>query len=290
MTRGAVFLLLAALLFSGMSVLVKLAGETLPSAMMVAARALVTLVMSLVWLRLLGVSPWGQQKKLLLLRGAFGFAGLACFFFAITRLPLAEVTVLHYVNPVITSVAAAVVLKEGAPRRLWVAITLSLAGVLVVTRPALLFTSPADLDGAGVVAALFGAVASAGAYVTVRRLRSTEHPLVIVLWFSMVALPASVPLVAPVFVWPEGMEWLLLVAIGVITQLAQVCLTKGLTLVPAGPATTLGYVQIVFAAGWGALLFEEELTGYTAIGTLLVLFGAVVVLRSQAAGMRAPAA
>lgn len=287
-TRGLVHLLGAAFLFSVMSLLVKLAGQTLPSAMMVLARAVVTLVLGYAWVRRAGLSPLGNRRPLLVLRGLFGFVGLFSFFLALTRLPLAEATVIHYVNPVLTAIFAALFLKERVRPSLVVALVLSFGGVVLVARPAAL-VGGASLDPVGVLAALVGAVGAAAAYVTVRKLRESDDPLVIVLYFSVVATPASLPLVAPVWVWPQGVEWLLLLGIGAVTQVAQVLLTRGLALVPAGPATAVGYVQIAFAALWGVLLFGEVPTAWTFVGALLIVGGtlAVALPRRQGAGRSA---
>jgi drug/metabolite transporter (DMT)-like permease len=260
-----------------MSVLVKEAGERLPSPMMVLARAVVTLVISAAWLRHAGVSPVGKRHGLLLLRSALGFTALACFFYAVTALPLAEATVIHYLNPVLTALLAGVFLKERISASLVFALVASFAGVLLVTRPAALLDA-GSLPPVGIAAALGGAVASAGAYTTVRKLRASDDPLVIVFYFAAFAVPASIPLVAPVFVMPSGGEWFLLLGIGVATQLGQVFLTRGIALVPAGRATALGYVQIVFAAAWGALLFGERPGVYTLAGGALVFVGAAVLV------------
>jgi drug/metabolite transporter (DMT)-like permease len=277
-TRGLLYLISAALCFSAMSVAVKLAGERLPSQMMVLARALVTCVLSWLWLRRAGLSPRGNHRPLLVVRSLFGFSALACFFFAVTRLPLTEVTVIHYLNPVFVAVIAAFVLKERAGAPLVAAVVISLAGVALVARPAVFFGDVGDLDAMGVAAAFGGAVLSAGAYTTVRKLRETDDPLVIVFWFAAIAVPLSALLVAPVFVMPRGAEWLLLGAVGVSTQLAQVFFTRGLALVRAGPATTIGYVQIVFATTWGLLFFDEVPTLLTLAGTLLIFAGTVVLV------------
>lgn len=275
--RGIVYLLSAALFFSLMSLFVKLAGERLPSPMLVLARAIVTLVLSFALLRRAGIPPLGNHKRLLVLRAAFGFLGLVFFFYALTVLPLAEVTVIHYLNPLFTALLAALVLKERMGPALWVALLVGLAGIVLVARPSFLFGGGSPLPPLGVAAALAGSLAAAAAYTTVRQLRKTDHPLVIVFYFSLIAVPASLPLVIPVFVWPRGVEWLWLLAIGVTTQVAQVHMTRGLSLVPAGPGTAVGYVQIALAATWGALIFGERPGVHTLIGTLLVLSATLLV-------------
>lgn len=260
-----------------MSLFVKLAGERLPSSMLVLARAIVTFVISVVVLRRARLPMFGNHKPLLLLRGLFGFGGLVFFFYGLTALPLAEATVIHYLNPLFTAVLAALVLKERMSPLLALSLLLGLAGVLLVARPSFLFGEGSALPPLGVASALAGSLVAAGAYTTVRQLRKTDHPLVIVFYFSLVAVPASIPLVVPSFVMPEGIEWLWLLLIGVTTQIAQVQMTRGLALVPAGPGTAVGYVQIALAAAWGAFFFGERPGLYTVLGTLLVLVAVLLV-------------
>lgn len=269
----------AALLFSLMSVQVKLAGRLLPVEMLVLARGLVTLVMSFVWLRAAGISPWGHNRPLLVLRGVFGLGGLACFFYAVTTLPLAEVTVIHYLNPVFTTLIAAQVLRERVGRTLLIALVVSLCGTVLVARPTFIFGHAGALPLAGALAALGGALFSACAYVTVRALTKKDHPYVIVFFFPLVAVPATLPFALRAWVWPTPTGWALMLGIGVTTQLAQVLLTKGLQLVPAGRGTAIAYVQILFAATWGLFVFGETPTWTTGIGALLIASSTVALVR-----------
>ncbi|MEM1029442.1 MAG: DMT family transporter [Myxococcota bacterium] len=275
--RGAMFLVGAAFFFSLMSVQVKLAGDELPVEMLVLARGIVTLVLSFSILRLRGVSPWGHDRRRLVLRGALGTGGLVCFFTAITLLPLAEVTVIHYLNPVLTALLAARLLGERIPTRLWAAIVVSGAGILLVTRPVGLLTASEPLATWGIVAALGGALFSAGAYTTVRRLRLTDRADVIVFYFPLVAVPALFPFALRAWVWPTTRGWLLMLGIGVVTQIAQVLLTRGLALMPAGRGTAIGYVQIAFASAWGWGLFDEPMAPATILGATLIV-GATIAL------------
>jgi len=282
--RGIPRLVAAAFCFSIMSVLVKTAGKDLPVEMLVLARGVVTLVLSFALLRRLKISPWGNDKKRLLLRGVFGTGGLACFFYAVTALPLAEVTVIHYLNPILTALLAAAVLKERIGVGLVVAIVIAIAGMILVTQPALLFGREAvDLPPLGVLAALGGATFSACAYVTVRRVIRTDDPHVVVFYFPMVAVPVVLPFAIHSWIWPTPKGWLLLLGIGVVTQVAQVLLTQGLALVPAGQGTAVGYIQIVFAAIWGLLLFGETPSLTTGIGAALIVLAtsSLMVLRQR---------
>lgn len=272
----------SALAFSVMAVLVKALGVHLPSHEIVLARALITLGLTWVLLRRARVRLWGQHKGLLVLRGVFGFSALSCVYYCLTRMPIAEATVIQYVNPVFTAIGAAIFLREGVSRGLGLSFVFCLVGVVLVARPALLFGETVSRLDPGVVAiALLGAVLSAGAYVCVRRLGASEHPLVIVFYFPLVALPFSLPLVARDAVMPQGLDWWMLLGVGVSSQLGQVWLTRAMQVETAGRATGLSYLQIVFAAGWGALLFGEVPDLLTVLGAGLIVLGAVVIARSE---------
>jgi len=283
---GVRFMLGSALAFSVMSALVKYAGARLASQELVFARSVVAIAISVALLRRAGVHTLGTRRWLLLARGIWGYAALSCGFYAMTMLPLAEATMIQYLHPVFTAMLAAVVLGERADRSLAASVLLGSAGVLLVTRPSFLFDAGGvALHPLGVAAALGGALLTAVAYVGVRELARTEHPLVIVLWFPLVSLPASLPATVASGVWPRGFEWLVLLGVGVFAQIGQVCLTRGLALEPAGRAMAISYVQIAFATLWGVLFFGEVPGVATLLGSLLVICGTAIgaraVLRRQ---------
>jgi drug/metabolite transporter (DMT)-like permease len=287
-SKGMGYVAQAAFWFSLMSLLVKYAGDRIPSLEIVLVRAVVTLVMSWFLIRRAGIVPWGRRKGLLLLRGFLGFLALTCFYYSVVHIPLADATVIHYTNPVYTALLAAWFLGERLQTRTVVCAAVSLAGVVFIARPAFLFggLGAVPIEPIYLAAAIAAAVFSAGAYVTVRKLGKSEDPLVVVFYFPLVTLPLVLPLVVPQWVWPTPLEWLALVGVGVTTQIAQVNLTRGLTLEKAGKAMTAGYLQIVFAAVWGALFFSEWPDALGIAGAVVVV-GSTLVLARSGLGKRA---
>ena len=271
---GLRYMASSAFFFSLMSVFVKVAGQRLPSMEIVMARSVVGLTISAWFVRRSGVGFRGVRRRMLILRGIFGFVALACFYYALVHLPLADATVIQYTNPVWTVLLAAAFIGEGVRLRQIGLALLSLCGVLLVARPTFLFggsTTPLDpfAVGVGLVAALFSALA----YITVRVLRKTENPMVIVFWFALVSTTASIPFTVPVALVPTPIEVLALLGVGVCTHIGQWSLTHGLMRERAGRAISVGYLQIVFAAVWGILFFAE-------IPGLLSIAGAVLIIAS----------
>jgi drug/metabolite transporter (DMT)-like permease len=282
MPRAAGHMLLSALAFSLMTLFVKLAGARLPTQEIVLARALLTLLFTLAALQRAGVAPLGSKRPLLWLRGVTGSLALLCVYYAVTHLPLAEATVLQYLYPPITAGLAALLLHERLDRAVFVSLGLGIAGVVIVAQPNALFGLHSQpLPPLALVAAIGGAILSSCAYVIVRKLGATEHPLVIVLYFPIVALPTSFPGLLEHFVWPRGREWLWLLMVGVSTQIGQVSITRALSLDAASRTAAYSYVQVPLAALWGGLFFDVWPNAYSALGALLILGGALLNLRAR---------
>jgi drug/metabolite transporter (DMT)-like permease len=264
----------SALSFSLMGVCVKQVGGRIPAAEVVLARAIVSVALSWWMLRRAGIPPWGQRRWLLIWRGAIGTAALLCVYAALAALPLASATVLQYLYPPFTALLAWLMLGERIGKRVLAAMALGWLGVLLVAQPG----GSMALAWQPVLIAVGGALFTALAYVSVRSLGQSEHPLVIVFYFPLVALPLSLPLVALHPVLPTPVELLWLLGVGLFTQLGQVYLTRSLMALPAARATAISYVQVVFAGGWGWLLFGEAIDAWTIAGAALVLAATLVSL------------
>jgi drug/metabolite transporter (DMT)-like permease len=287
---GVQCMVLSAFFFSLMSLSVKVAGLRIPTFELMFARgALVTLVAGLDLARR-GVALRGADTRSLLLRGTVGFVALGCFYYSVVHIPLAEATVIHFTNPLFTTLIAAVFLGERARPRELALTAVGLLGVVVMVRPAgLPGMSSAPLPLLPVVASIAAAVLAAVAYTLVRHLRRHDYML-IVFYFAGLTSLAALPLMLPAFVWPRGAEWPLLIAVGLTTLFGQVFLTLGLQRERAGPATTIGYVQIVFASVWGALVFGDLPMPATLLGAAVIVASTVLLarLRHEPAAPPAP--
>jgi drug/metabolite transporter (DMT)-like permease len=267
--------------FAGMTAAAKFVGARLPLFEIVFVRAALSVLVTLWLLRRARVPAFGSRRPLLLLRGVFGFLGVSCSFYAVIHLPLAEATLLQFTHPLFTLALAALVLGERIERGVLLGVPLSVLGVLAVARPNALFgATSAPLDSFAVGVALAGAFFAADAYVSVRHLaRTGEHPLAIVLSFPLVTVVLALPLMLRELVWPTAVEWAWLLGAGACAQVGQMCLTRGIQLLPASRATVFSYTQIVFAAALGALLFAERPDAWTLAGGALVLCGAWLASR-----------
>lgn len=276
---GVRFMILSALGFALMTACVKYVGQYgIPVFEIVAARALVSLVISYLDVKRKRISIWGNNKPLLFLRGVMGTIALMCVYYAVTTLPLAEATILQYTHPVFTSLLAVLFLKEKIQFSTVICILLCLLGVFAMVYPSMSLELASSLPLLSVLVAILGAFGSAIAYVIVRKLSKSEDSSVIIFYFPMVALPVSLALIGDNFVMPDFHLTLFLIFIGLFTQVGQIGLTKAMQTQTAGKASAYSYVQIVFSILLGIAFFNEVPSAWTYAGGALIVAGALVNL------------
>ena len=274
---GPRYMVISALAFALMAALVKEAGQLgIPLLQIIFVRALVSVVLSLIDIRRARVHPLGHRRGLLFARGLSGFLALIGVFYALIHLSMAQATVLQYVHPVFTALLAFLFLAERPTSATLTCIALSLLGLACIVAPYWMVGAAAQAPLWPVLAGLGGAFGSGVAYTLVRKLVTTEHPSVIVLYFPLVCAPGTLLLGGADFIWPDAHGWWVLLGVGCFTQLGQLALTKAMQRDAASRVTSLSYVQIIFAAILGWLAFGEIPSQATLLGGGLILLGAIV--------------
>ena len=279
--KGIRFLIGSGLAFSLMSVCVKAIGGRIPISELVFARATISIIITRFFLYKNKINPWGYQKRLLIIRGLLGTVALFCIFKALTILPIATATVIQYIYPTFTVISAYIILKEFISIRIVYSIIIGWIGILLVSQPEFTTNSNVQETILAIIIAIFGALMTSLAYICVRKLSSREHPLVIIYYFPLVSIPLSIPFVINDFVLPTGTDWFWIIGIGIFTQIGQLFITEGLTLLPAGQATSLNYSQVIFASIWGVLIFQEAITSSVYVGGICVLISTIISISAS---------
>ena len=273
------YMLVSAMGFALMAACVKMAaGRGIPILEIVAARSLVSLALSYFDVRRRNVPLWGTHRVLLASRGLVGALALICVYYAVATLPLAEATLLQYMHPVFTALLGLLLLKERILLSTMACIALSICGLVVMLEPGIFNRTAPALPQFSVLIAILGAFGSAVAYVLVRRLSQREDAAVIIFYFPLIALPLSVILLGDQFVVPDTESLLLLLLVGVFTQVGQLGLTHAMRYETAGKAAAYSYVQVIFAVALGWALFGELPPLWTWAGGSLIILGALLNL------------
>jgi drug/metabolite transporter (DMT)-like permease len=215
----------------------------------------------------LQISFWGNNKPILLLRGAVGTLSLLCFFYSLQNLPLATAVTISNLIPIFALVLSVLFIKEKITWLQGSFFLLSFAGVALLKG----FDSRVDLWDLSI--ALLAAFFTACAHFTVRKLRDTDHPWIIIFYFPLVAIPLIVPYSIIHWVWPTAFEWLMLFLIGVFTHIGQVFLTYAYAKEEVSGVTNIYYIGILLSLMYGYLFFDETFPFLSYLGMALIVLG-----------------
>ncbi|MCB9263241.1 MAG: DMT family transporter [Flavobacteriales bacterium] len=273
MTYGIKMMIWAGLTFAFMNVFIKLTPG-IPSSEIVFFRAIISLILSAVILKRKRMSFWGNNRKVLILRGLFGTMALVMFFYSLHKLPLAAAMVVHYLSPIFTAVIAHFYLRE---KLKWVQVlffSISFAGILLMKQV------DERLQWFPVLAGVGGALFSGAAYNCIRKLKFTENSNVIIFYFPFLAVPITlaIVLITGNWVWPSVKEYGYLVIIGVLTQIAQHFLTKAYQSEMANKVAAVSNLGVIYGLVLGYLIFNDVFNVWSILGMALVVIGVVLNL------------
>lgn len=262
-------MLVSTIAFSLMQLCVKFL-EHLPTHELILFRSLISLLLSLSVLLPKGINPLGNNRKFLLLRGIFGVTALSLFFITLQNIPLASAVTIQYLSPIFTAVIAIFVLGEKMKKVQWLFFLLAFIGVAMLKG----FDERVSLFyfGLGILSAFF----AGAAYNCIRLVKDTDHPLVVVLYFPMVATPIMLVLSYYEWVMPNGWDWALILLLGVFTQIGQVFMTKALQTEKANLVASLKYLGSIYALAYGYFIFDETYGLLSLLGIVLILLGVIL--------------
>lgn len=265
-------MLLAGIFFALMNVSVKFIPH-IPAIEIIVFRSIFSLIFSYLVLKKQKVNVFGNNKKWLIIRGVVGSIGLISFFYTLQNIPLASAVTIQYLSPIFTTIFGVFLLKEKVKPIQFFFFAISFGGVLVIQG----VDTRVDMFWAtiGIISAIFSGLA----YNVIRKLKNTEHPLVIIFYFPLVTLPFA--LIVSAFGWvnPVGLDWAILLFIGFCTQTAQYFLTIAYQNANVSKIASLTYIGIVYALIFGFFFFEETFNALVYIGMGLVLLGILLNMR-----------
>ncbi len=265
-------MLLAGVFFALMNVSVKYIPH-IPAIEIILFRSIFSLVFSYIFLKNQKIYVFGNNKKLLIIRGIVGSIGLITFFYTLQKIPLASAVTIQYLSPIFTTILGIFLVKERVRPIQFLFFAISFAGVVLVqgfdARVNWLYAA------IGLISALFSGLA----YNVIRRLKNTEHPLVIIFYFPLVTLPVAGLISYFNWVNPVGWDWAILLWIGICTQTAQYFMTVAYQNANVSKISSLTYIGIVYALIFGFFFFGETYNAMAYAGMGLVLLGVILNYR-----------
>ena len=272
--KGAVYMVASAVLFASMAASVRVVSRELPNAPIVFFRHFIMLGFLLPWLARQGRHALDTDDLPgHLVRGLAGVSAVACYFYAIARLRLADAVLLNQSMPLFIPLVERFWLGETVPRRLWGVLALGFVGLLFILKPGSGVFEPAALVG------LSSAGLAAIAQVGIRRLTRTEPVTRIVFYFGLVASVVALP--PALYSWrsPSPAGWAVLLLMGVFATVGQLTLTRAYVHAPAARVGPFLYVGPVFAGVLDWALWGRLPDPLFVVGAVLVVSAATLALK-----------
>jgi drug/metabolite transporter (DMT)-like permease len=273
-------------LFSIMDALINWLSATYPVPQLVVFNALFALIpIALLIVRRGGLLQLRTGRLgLPLLRGALGMVGSFLAFYAYSRLPLADAYAIIFATPLLITALSVPILGEAVGWRRWSAVVVGFVGVLIMLRPGV---API---GAGSIAALGAACASACAILLVRKLSVTETTTSIAFYSSLTILVVMSALFGHGFVMPGIFDLALMAASGLLGGSALLILIAAYRRSPAALVAPFQYSQMLWAIVLGALFWGDLPEAAMLLGASIVAASGLFILYRETALGRRPTA
>lgn len=280
-------MLVTGLLFVGVTALVKVNGTRIPAAESAFLRYAMGLVFLLPMIGALRQSRLSlRQHKLFWARGLAHTGGVALWFYAMARIPIADVTAMNYLAPVYVTLGAALFLGEKLALRRILAVVAALVGALIILRPGFREV------GMGHLAMLFAAVFFAGSYLLAKRMSDETGPAVVVSMLSLTVTVGLVPLALANWVSPTGSELAVLFAVAALATAGHYTMSMAFAAAPVTVTQPVSFLQLVWAILLGAVFFGEGVDPWVVVGGLVIIGSIAFITMREAAlkrKMRTPA-
>lgn len=254
------------LLFVGVTALVKYLGTDIPAPQAAFIRYALGLVFLLPMIRpILRADLSAKQWGLFAARGLAHSIGVALWFFAMARIPIADVTAMNYLAPIYVTIGAALFLGERLALRRVLAVVVALIGALIILRPGF------REIGSGHFAMLAAAVVFGASYLLAKLLTDQTNAVIVVGMLSFWVTLGLAPMAAHVWVTPDLHSVLVLFVVACLATAGHYTMTLAFRSAPLTVTQPVTFLQLVWAVSVGTLFFGEAVDIWVVIGGLVIL-------------------
>lgn len=271
---GILWMVAAQVMFVAAWTAIKALGARLPLFEIIFFRSFLSLLVLLFIAIARERSIRGRNSAGLLLRSSLGCAAMVLSFYAMIRMEIGNAATLFNTLPIFVALLAPPILGESFSRRKLAIVIVAFAGIALILKP-----DAGIAQGASLVALLAG-ILGALAMLFVRKLASTDSPLIITLYFTAFTTAASAPVAALNFVPPTMPEWGWLVFIGVILTFAQLAMTNAYTFGHASTIAPFSYASVIGAYAAGLAFFGEMPDALSIAGAAIIIGSGIAIMLS----------
>ena len=272
--KGILCILTSAFCFATMNMFVRLSGD-LPSIEKSFFRNFVAMIISfLMIIRNKDGFRWEKGNSTLMFVRAFaGTIGILGNFYAVDHLMLSDATMLNKMSPFFAIIFSIFLMKEKVSLSQALIVLGAFIGALFVVKPTF---SNVNLFAAGI--GFVGGVGAGLAYTCVRKLGTRgEKGSRIVFYFSLFSCLVTLPYMLFDFHPMTFNQLILLLLAGASAAGRQFAITAAYTYAPAKEISVYDYSQVIFAAIYGFIMFNQIPDAYSFFGYLIIIAMAIVM-------------
>lgn len=263
---GIFWMVVTGILFVGVTALVKTIGTRLPAPQAAFLRYALGLILLVPALPIILRTPISRRLWVVFgARGAVHTVGVALWFFAMARIPLADVTAMNFLSPIYVTIGAALFLGERLALRRLLAVLIALGGALIILRPGLREVGPGHL------AMVLTAICFGASYLLAKMASSEVSPVAVVGMMSITVAIGLAPLAALDWVTPTWLELITLFGVAVLATGGHYTMTLAFRAAPLAVTQPMTFLQLVWAVLLGALVFGEGVDPYVVLGGMVIV-------------------
>jgi len=263
---GVFWMIVTGICFLGVTALVKFMGTRIPAAEAAFLRYALGLVLLMPMLKDFSQNlPNRKLSALFAARGIVHTVGVVLWFFAMSRIPLADVTAMNYMSPIYVTLGAAIFLGESLALRRILAILLAIVGAFLILRPGFREVS------IGHLAMIFTAIFFAFSYLIAKHTSGKTTASVVVVMLSIYVTIGLAPLAFLNWVTPTWMELIILFAVAGFATAGHYTMTLAFAAAPISVTQPATFLQLVWAVLVGSIIFGEDIDLYVIGGGGLIL-------------------
>jgi drug/metabolite transporter (DMT)-like permease len=200
------------------------------------------------------------------------------FNIGIMTTPLATGLTIMFLSPFLVTILSIPFLGERVGPRRWAGIGVGFLGALIVVKP-----EPGHI-GIGVLFLLASALTNATYQVATRKLHAADGAMTSFLYTAMAGAVLSSLIVPWHWQSPDLLGWALLVFCGLAGGVGHLCLIQSFRRAPASAVVPFSYSSLVWATGFGLVVFGEWPPMTTFIGAgIIIATGLYIFHRERAA-------
>ncbi len=281
--KGIGWMLLSGIMFIGVTGIVRYLGDEMHPIQAAFIRYAFGIV--LVVPVILRVGLYGLLSTRIHLHASRGLVhgiGVMLWFYAMSRLPIAEVTALGFTTPIFTTAGAMLILGERVKNYRVAGILVGFIGALIVLRPGL------RIIDFGAVAMLIAAPLFACSLLMAKVATKTESSSVIVALLSIFCTLTLLPLALVYWRPPTTEEWSLLFLTAIFATLGHYCLTRAFQSAELSALQPFSFLQLVWATLLGLVVFSEQPDLWLWLGAGVIVFSATWIARQEVRSSRGP--